>query len=413
MPRLISSLSRILKLVTLSWLCLIGLWTFLPSPTIHDHQQYIQQTLRSGHVLHTIHRWSPSFSANSASQEEPFLGPSGSFLTIDWRLVSATNSAAALLEMGHDFRVPINLTDAILNAQGGENAVYNPNTHYDAEGIPSAYIGEQVTVQVDDGGEDHMINMPWFHWPDAALFYNQMHGSRYTVHVRAVARRGTNTVEIWKAATLTKCARKQKDVESVLDMDFGQISPEERSIGLLASFSNIHPEAGETSGSIISTIAVADMPTDTELPSTTYQIRSLILVPLAPSLTVVLFLLEFLTPLLVPVLLPILGAYTLIVLICWTYHNYHSQRKATTRYDYETIPGSVEKTRFVDWCSRFWMTRHVYSLLFYCCCCCRCCLGGTRRGRRDYHYHRYWPGEKGEKDRNIVIWGPAGPVYDN
>ncbi|OKL58629.1 hypothetical protein UA08_06119 [Talaromyces atroroseus] len=422
MPRLISSLSRIIKFITLSWLSLIGLWIFLPSPTIHEqrqHDEYIQQALTSGSILHTIYRFTPSFSAVPEPFRPYVSGPGGSLL-IDWRLVSdpAHDDSVALLEMGRDLRVHINLTEAILKVQKRdeeEKALLDVNLEIDN---PPLYISSEITVQVDAGDEDHIINMPWFPWSDAILFQNKMHGFTYDVQLRVVARRETGTVEIWKSDTLLACARKQEDSETLFNIDFDKISPSDRSDGLLASFSNIHPAAeAETAapGGIISTIKVADMQM-AELPSKTCRLRTLILIPLAPSMIVILYLLlDVFTPLLFPVLLPILGAYIIIVLICWAYYNFHSRYNATSRYDHEYgSAAAAENGGFADWCSRFWMTRHVYCFLFYCCCYCRCCLARSRRGRRDYyHYHRYWPGEKSEKHRGrVVIWGPAGPVYE-
>lgn len=418
MPRLISSVSRILKFFFLSWLSLIGLWTFLPSPTIPvnsaGHDQRIQQTLTSGRTLKTIHRWSPFFFADWVSPHRQ--SPDCSGLIIDWRLVSDHDDSVALLEMGRDLRARINLTDAILQVQQQRDDAVDKN--------PPIYFSDQITVQVDGGDEDHVINMPWFYWADAAIFHNVMHGFTHDIHLRVVARRETETVEIWKAAVLAKWVRLAEDED--LAADFQKISPADRSNGVLASFSNIHHhqyQTGQDPPAIKSAYsAISDIITDmqaAELPSKTYTIRSWILIPLAPSSTIAFFLMtELLFPYLFPVFLPALAAYAIIVLICWTYYSYtyYHHRKATRYGHGDAATMITKKMGFGDWCSRFWMTRPVCSSLLCCCRCCRCC-GGARRGRRNQsYYHHYWAGEKSLSSRasskRVVIWGPAGPVYE-
>lgn len=451
MPRPIPTFFRLVKLIFLSWLCLIGLWTFLPSPRIfspdgngkdnYARNEYIQQTLTSGRVLRTMHTWTPSFTLSSVPAVDPFYEPNEVAhtqhpaddcrgLLFDWRLVSdAHHKAAVLLEMGRDFRVRINLTDDLLRVQ--ENSAPADGVNVVAEGgnDKSVYISQLINLQVDAGSRDHVINMPWFHFPDAALFHNQMHGFTYDVQIRVVARRETGTVEIWKAASLLDCARRQEHEQQQhryggirkndpFTLDFDKTTLDDRENGILASFSNIYhisgnndgenqpPRKGKAMSDIKITISADD------LPSKTYKLRSLILVPLAPSLIIAFFLLsEVLTPLFFPVLLPGLLGFIMIVLICWAYYRYSSSRRNRTT---AAVHWEHAQMGFGDWCSRFWMTRPFYPLLFWWCCWSS---NSRRKGQRDRYsyntYHRHWAGENSERrKRKVVIWGPAGPVYE-
>lgn len=456
-PRLVNLL-RIFKFIFLSWLCLIGLWIFLPSFTIPEdnylpsgqYSRYIHRKLTAGSPLHTIFRWDPSFSADSVTffppgylfpgsprQPKHVSGPPDECpaLLIDWRLVSSpAHDPAVMLEMGRDFRVKLDLTDAVakLNVSNDENDNDSGN------GLPNIYLSDQITVQVDVGSEDHIINLPWFHWADAALFHNHMHGMTHNVDLRLVALRhqeveATDTiiVEIWKAAPVIEWEQKKREQahrknqfmylpnegDGVGGDDSNDIvdifkSASHRSKGVLASFSNIpspsSPAQSHKTTIDLSQIHVSNLHAD--LPSKTYAIRSLILIPLAPTVNVVWLVFYLLIFLVGSEVLTLLSWYCITVLICWLWYcvRYRRQHKGSPgdqEKGYMTGDmGEIKRMTFIEWFSSFWLTKHVYAVLAYCCCCCP--------RRRGFHRSEEKKRGGGGGKKGIVIWGPSGPIYE-
>lgn len=457
MPRLISTLSRILKLLIYSYLSLIGLWAFLPSVRISSDytNQYISETLRSGQLLHTVYPWDKSFEAASVTIEPAnalFPGskrqwtrvrgmPSSDVTHVlaDWKFIPQTAAAGGglVLGVGRDLRTQLNLTNAALKVRDGMSRneaveisdllIFFPEDDGRDETV---YISDGVTVQVDAGGRDHIINLPWFTTPDAAWFHNQMHGFTYDMDIRLVARqlaadRNSIVVEIWKSAPVTEWLRLRYEREQLEeDPSFGPVTPakdgknvkfvenifrseEHYSKGLLASF------VDESRRPHLSHSSVWDVRMtfrNADLTSRTYWIRSALLVVLAPILIVTFFLIEnlidFLSVLICTEILSLMVCYCVVVLVSWIIYNIRHRNSARLNIA-DDKEGESRKMGFLEWSSKFWLTRWLYSCLAYCCsssCCCCCC--SYRANRR-----RYRNDEKRGRKR-IVIWGPSGPVYE-
>lgn len=448
MPRLISTLSRILKLLFFSWLSLIGLWAFLPSPRISSeyHNQYIQETLKFGGLLHTVYPWDKSFEAASVTivpanglypgspRQWAIVRGAGSDCThilADWQFV-AENAGALVLGVGRDLGTRLNLTDAALKVRDGmlrNEAVKTDDLliflSEDDGRDETVYISDTITIKVDSGGRDHIINLPWFPTPDAAWFHNQMHGSEFYMDIRVVARQltadDTIVVEIWKSAPVTEWLRLRSEAAlRALDAKYGPLTPweddnnaefvknifrseEHYAHGLLATFVDF-TNRPRLSHSSIQDVRITFR--NAELPSRSYWIRSMILVPLAPSLMVAFFLLinvaDFLSVLICTEILSLLAFYCVAVLVSWMIYNIRHRNSSSLNADGKE--GESRKMGFLEWSSKFWLTRHLYSLIAYCCCCCSCGFRSKRRGHRS---------EEKRRGKRIVIWGPSGPVYED
>lgn len=454
MPRLISTLSRILKLILYSYLSLIGLWAFLPSVRISSDytNQQISDTLRAGQLLHTVYPWDKSFEAASVTIEPANALYPGSqrqwarvsgmpssdctHVLADWKVMddyaggAAAVRAGLVLGVGRDLRTRLNLTDAALKVRDGisrNEAVESDDLliFFDEDDgkDETVYISDTITVQVDSGGRDHMINLPWFSTPDAAWFHNQMHGFTYYMDIRLVARQLTAdgnsiVVEIWKSAPVTEWLRLRYEKEQLaLNPDFGPVTPpkddknakfvknifrseEHYSKGLLASFVD---EARRPHLSHSSVWGVTIAFRNAELTSRTYWIRSALLFVLAPILMITFFLfdnlVEFLSVLICTEILSLVACYCVAVLVSWIVYNIRHRNSARLN----TADGKEDrKMGFLEWSSKFWLTRWLYSCVAYCCCCC----GGFRAKRKGYRSDE-------KRRKRIVIWGPSGPVYED
>lgn len=451
MPRLISTLSRTLKLLFYSYFSLIGLWAFLPSFRISSDyiNQYISDTLRAGQLVHTVYPWDKSFEAASVTIEPANALYPGSqrqwarvkgmpssdctHVLADWQFI--VENDALVLGVGHDLRTRLNLTDAAekvrLNGMGrnlSDDGIKADDLviffSEDDGNDETVYISDTITVQVDAGGRDHIINLPWFTTPDAAWFHNQMHGFTYDMDIRLIARQlsangNSIVVEIWKSAPVTEWLRLRYEKEQLaLDPNFGPVTPskdggnakfaenifrsvEHYSKGLMASFVDEEPRPH------ISYSSAWDIKMtfrNAELTSRTYWIRTALLVVLAPILMVTFFLLEnlvdFLSVLICTEILSLAACYCSAVLVSWAIYNIR-HRNSVRLNAADRKEGESRKMGFLEWSSKFWLTRWLYSWISCCCCCC-----GYRAKRRGY-----WGDEK--KGKRIVIWGPSGPVYED
>ncbi|KAK8085436.1 hypothetical protein PG997_006707 [Apiospora hydei] len=190
MPR--CSITRVLGLLPLTWLCLVGTWLFLPFPEVPSihRDAYIQQTLRTGGALTTLHPYSDFYKGTIDRVRGSACEDCGA-LILDWRLAADTKSDALLLRLG-DAR--LNLTDAAL-----QSSVANP----DKQQAPSFYLSDRITAHVRHGTTDDFINMPWFRWTDKVLVGDVLHGSGdKEIDLRVYSHAGSGTVEIWKELSL-------------------------------------------------------------------------------------------------------------------------------------------------------------------------------------------------------------------
>ncbi|RAO67309.1 uncharacterized protein BHQ10_003321 [Talaromyces amestolkiae] len=429
MPRLISTLSRILKFILYSYLTLIGLWAFLPSVRVSSQHtnKYISDVLKAGELLHTVYPWDRSFEAASVTFEPANALYPGSprqwarvrgvpssdctHVLADWKVVSGIGAAARelVIGVGRDLRTRLNLTDAALKVRDG--MLRNENVKTDDLVIfldeddgrdETVYISDTITVQVDSGGRDHIINLPWFSTPDAAWFHNQMHGFTYDMDIRLVARQLTAddksiVVEIWKSAPVTEWLRlryekeqltlnpnfpvtPQKDGESVKFVKNMFRSEEHYSKGLLASF------VDELRRPHLSHSSVWDVRMtfrNAELTTRTYWIRSALLFVLAPILmvTFALFenLIEFLSVLVCTEILSLVVCYCVVVLVSWVIYNIRYRNSARLNAA-DGKEGQGRKMGFLEWSAK-----------------------GKRRGYRSDE----------KRGKRVVIWGPSGPVYED
>lgn len=269
MPRI--TLLRILGFIPLAWLCLIFAWLFLPSPQIPRafRDNHIQQTLGSGQVITTVLDW-----------DAP-LGECASY-AVDWNLVSNKRDDSVTLRVG---KARINLTDLVLHD------------------VP--YLSPRINAGVRSGDLDHIINMPWFDYADANLFHHQMHGFPGDLHLRALVL-NSQEVQIWKDAASWKTFKNPATLDD-----------ERRAVGLLATFAKVQNVKGARAS--ISGIRVSDV--KGRLTSNTYHIRSTILEIIAPTLMILLVLLEFaVLPAawyMLACIGPVIAAYVVIVLTFW------------------------------------------------------------------------------------------------
>lgn len=451
MPRLISTLSRILKFILYSYLSLIGLWAFLPSVRISSQHtdEHISNVLKDGELLHIVYPWDRSFEVASVTFEPAnalYLGSPRQWARVrgmpsdcthvlaDWKVVSGIGATARelVIGVGHDLRTRLNLTDAALKVRDGmpRKEGGRPDDlviFFDEDDgrDETVYISDTITVQVDSGGRDHVINLPWFSTPDAAWFHNQMHGFTYDMDIRLVARQLTSeaksiVVEIWKSAPVTEWLRLRYEKEQLtLNPNFPVTPPkdgqdpkfvknifrseEHYSKGLLASF------VDESRRPHLSHSSVRDVRMtfrNAELTTRTYWIRSALLVVLAPILMVTfalfLNLIEFLSVLVCTEILSLVACYCAVVLVSWAIYNIRYRNSARLNAA-DGKEGQGRKMGFLEWSAKFWLTRWLYSCVVYCCCCC---YGGYRGKRRGYRSDE-------KRGKRVVIWGPSGPVYED
>jgi hypothetical protein len=314
MPRV--TCLRVLYLIVLIWLCLIFAWFLLPSPQIPRslRSNHIQATLRSGEIITTIHEWDRQVDECAA-------------YAIDWQLEADHAHDSVTLRLG---KAHINLT------------------HLAVQHSPP-FLSDQLQARVRSGDLDHIINMPWFDYADANLFHHQMHGFHGQLNVRALVS-DSKEVQIWKdAASFNQFT------------GLAQLDDERRATGLLATFSKVQTIKGARAS--ISGIVVSGV--RGRLPSKTYYLRSAMLEILAPTLTVVLFLLE--TIVYPPALFllmyttPVVTVYAFVVLVCWF---------------------AQGQQPFNDWSRTFPLTRSLR-------------------------------GKPSRKKRRKRTWGPSGPVLED
>ena len=306
---------RLLAFFPLAWLCLVFAWLFLPSPQVPRafRDDHIQQTLVSGQVTTAVFDWdSPA-------------GECASY-AVDWSLLSNKKDDSITLRVGE---ARINLTDLVLHD------------------VP--YLSPKLNAGVRSGDLNHVINMPWFDYADANLFHHQMHGFTGDLHLRALVLR-SQEVQIWKDAASWKIFK-----------DPAGLDDERRAVGLLATFAKVPNVKGGRAS--ISGIEVSVL--KGRLPSSTYQVRSTILDIIAPTLMILLFLLELIV---LPAawyifafMGPVIAAYVVVVFAFWS---------------------ASGRPPFREWSGRFLLTRGLLAK-------------STKKRQRGR------------------TWGPSGPVLED
>ncbi|KAM0813369.1 hypothetical protein AB5N19_13362 [Seiridium cardinale] len=255
MPRI--TISRVLGLVPLIWVCLVGTWFFLPSPVVppYARDEYVQNHLRHGSTVTTISEYGESFKFRNDPHGRQCNECSG--LIINWRLESNRATDSLVLHIGDQSKV--NLTEAAIRGP----AAGKP----DDEKTP--YLSDSFGADVYSGGTGHPTILPWFRWTDKVLIDWTMHGWGEGLRLRVFSPE-PGVVEVWKDIDMWQTYRPGDPVRET-----------EREVGLLASFS--HVPGVQFSGIALTRANTANVEISKvqgTLPSRTWSTRSIIAGPL-------------------------------------------------------------------------------------------------------------------------------------
>ncbi|KAH6643288.1 hypothetical protein BKA67DRAFT_132105 [Truncatella angustata] len=243
MPRI--TVSRILGLVPLTWVCLVGTWFFLPSPVLQDiaHDEYIQQHLRVGSTVTTIIERGSSIKFTRGQRQ---CSGECSGLIFDWRLEAHRASDSLMLRVGE---ARFNLTETVLKGPSDLNPSFS--------------------ARVRAGGTDHDTALPWFRWTDKVLITSLMHNLHEDVDLRIFSPEA-GMVEIWKDIGMWESYKPGDAVRET-----------EREVGLLASFSHIPTDQFSGASALRANSAnIKIAKVQGQLPSKTWPIRAIIAGPL-------------------------------------------------------------------------------------------------------------------------------------
>lgn len=263
MPR--CSITRVLGLLPLTWLCLVGTWLFLPFPEVPPAHRdaYIQQTLRAGGALTTLHPYGDFYKGTVGRVRGSNCEDCGA-LILDWRLVADTKTDALVLRLG-DAR--LNLTDAAL--QSSNNAAAALTAGKDAKD-KGWHLGDRVTARVRHGTTDDDINMPWFRWTDKVLVGDVLHGMAEKKVDLRVYSPAPGVVEVWKELSLWGGFPGPRAIRET-----------DRMIGLLASFEGVSVQPADGyAANRAKTVDLVVSGVKGDFPSTTWPVRRTICGPL-------------------------------------------------------------------------------------------------------------------------------------
>lgn len=254
MPR--CTISRVLGLVPLTWVCLVATWFFFPSPQVPNSQrdEYIQRNLRIGGGLSTVVEYSKSFKFSGNRAQRQCSNCDG--MILDWRLEGQRATDSLLLHLGE---ASINLTDA---------ALAGPRTGQPEE-EQQAYLSKPFTARVRAGAIDHVTVLPWFRWTDKILINWIMYRDMEDLEMRVFSP-APGVVEVWKDITMWETWKPGVPVRDT-----------ERDVGMLASFAHLQT-VQFTGADALRANAVHTEITHLQgqLPSKTWPIRSIIAGPL-------------------------------------------------------------------------------------------------------------------------------------
>lgn len=253
MPRI--TISRVLGLVPLAWVCLVATWFFLPSPVMPDlaRIEYLRQRLLHGRGVTTILEFGDSFKhgrnwGNSCS------GCTG--LIFDWQIESNYAADSLVLHIGGG---RVNLTEAALKG---------PRAEPTAE-PQKPFLSGPVSARVGGGGTDHETALPWFRWTDKVLIDWTMHSGEENVNLRIFSPE-IGVVEVWKDISMWETYEPGVPVRET-----------EREVGLMARFANIPVTQFIGAAGMRANTANVEVTTlQGQPPSKTWPIRSIIAGPL-------------------------------------------------------------------------------------------------------------------------------------
>lgn len=254
MPRI--TLSRVLGLVPLAWVCLVATWFFLPSPVVlaDSRLEHIRQRLLHRYEVTTVVELGDTFKndRNWLNRCSDCRG-----LIFDWQLESNYATDSLILHIGNG---RINMTEAALRGPKAESTAVEPQ-------IP--YLSAPIKAQVHGGGTDHETAMPWFTWTDKILIDWTMHSGEVDLSFRSFSPEA-GVVEIWKDISMWATYEPGTPVRET-----------EREVGLIARFTNVPTQAFTgASGLRANTANLGVTALQGQLPSKTWPIRSIIAGPL-------------------------------------------------------------------------------------------------------------------------------------
>jgi hypothetical protein len=257
---------------------MIGMWFFLPSPTIatQQRQAYVQNKLTSGKTVITVFDYAPLVE-DSPSAYKGSCSFECEALLVHWRLI-LTEQSTLLRLSDYDSGESVNLTDILEEAKAwntlgksrpGRDWVPYISPPLDLGRIPSGSTGEE-------------ISMPWFHVPDQKLIYHDMHNTYASILVHAVVPE-PEVVEFWRGPYVEHAGI---SAETKAQRNFASASPHEplekityeimasnkQQLDLLAAFQVLD---SQKFGRHVMVKSLAG-----ELPSQTYPIRRALQVPL-------------------------------------------------------------------------------------------------------------------------------------
>jgi hypothetical protein len=268
---------RVLKVLSLPWIVMIGMWFFLPSPAVPSYQReaYIQNRFASGKTV------------IMALEYTPFLRHPGriysgecsecSDVLVHWRLIKSGDSS--FLSSGFYEDRTIDMTKILRDA-----VEYNTQKQNDQNWAP--YFSDPLSMNVPGGDLDEEINMPWFQVTDQKLIHYNMHNFETSIAIRAVVPE-PGVLEIWRNAYVEPFLDATSQEQAKYDTMRLNVSETD----YLASFQ--FGKDPRTSRVIVKHLAG-------ELPSRTYPIRRALLVPLGPFIAIPFILIQPLFDLISP-----------------------------------------------------------------------------------------------------------------
>ncbi|KAH4198805.1 hypothetical protein HBI26_079250 [Parastagonospora nodorum] len=255
---------------------MLGLFFFLPSPTIPPHQRdaYVQQKLESGSTVITAIDY--SLFRNDPVDIRAEVCYECSDLLLHWRFFTYGQTAHLALSDQTDrtFDIAKILKDAFKWNKEGMSSTGDQSTPY--------FEFPLVLKALPAGDADEEISMPWFHTTDQKLMHYNMHNFLVSIVAYAVVPE-PDVLEIWRGAF----------VQHALDSRSGQVDDQYNSNLGQVAYDNMTLHKSDTE--LLASFAFKDGPfaqrvvvrhLSGSLPSRTYPIRRALLVPLGPFIAI-------------------------------------------------------------------------------------------------------------------------------